>query len=574
MLVFGDQARVCAPRPVIDELAEELAALEAEPAGLARHARLVDVFITAGELAQGLADRAHPTIDGRDAQGDAAMRVLVALAAAIDASWSGGFAARAEDTARETLAALARLDGWPDEIHARHAEGYAFYALYPEAYLAAARRAPAAPHQVIGIRSIGTGLAALIAAVTGARLPSSVRPHGDPFARRITVVPALLAEWAAAPGIAIADEGPGLSGSSFGAVLDVLEARGVALDRITCFPSHAGSLGPAASAVHRARWARVARHVVDVDALLLDTGTLARWITALVGPLAEPLEDLSAGAWRTACFAAEASWPAAIRAQERRKLRVHTPTGRWLARFVGLGGDGARALARARRLAAAGFVPEVAGLCHGFLIERWIEATPLSVVTLSGDARRDLVDHVGRYLGFRARHLPAGPGRGASLTRLAEMVARNTELGLGAPIALPGSTAALEPRVRPVEIDGALHAHEWLVRGDGALIKADAIDHHAAHDLIGCQDIAWDVAGAVIELALSAGEQVRLIAVIDETSGRPVDPALLAFLRPCYLAFQLGRHALAATGDLDEAPRLRAAVARYAAQLTGSAGGG
>jgi hypothetical protein len=572
MLVFGDHVRRCDPRAALDELAGELVAIESEPPSLARHARIVGAFIAAGELAQGLADRAHPACDGRDAQGDAAMRVLVALAGAIDASWAAGFAAQLAP-ARACVAALAGLGGWPEQISARRAEGYAFYAVYPEAYLAAARRAversspPCRPDHVIGIRSIGAGLAALISAVTGASLPSTVRPHGDPFARRIAVEPALLAEWTAAPRIAIADEGPGLSGSSFGAVLDVLEASGVALDRIACFPSHGNALSPAASEAHRARWARVARHVVDVDTLLLGDGTLARWIAELVGPVDPALEDLSAGAWRAACFASEAAWPAAIRAQERRKLRARGRGGSWLARFVGLGRDADRALARARQLHRAGFVPEPAGLCHGFLVERWLDSTPLSVALPTGDARRRLIDHVGGYLGFRARHLPAGPDRGASLARLAEMTARNTALGLGAPIAPPGAPAALEPRVHAVEIDGALHAHEWLVRGDGTIIKADALDHCAAHDLIGCQDIAWDIAGATAELSLSSDEQSRLIAVVGEASGRLVDPELLAFLRPCYLAFQLGRHALAATHDLAEAPRLVAAVERYAALL-------
>ena len=34
---------------------------------------------------------------------------------------------------------------------------------------------------------------------------------------------------------------------------------------------------------------------------------------------------------------------------------------------------GARKLARARSLHAAGFTPEVAGFRHGFLVERWID---------------------------------------------------------------------------------------------------------------------------------------------------------------------------------------------------------
>jgi hypothetical protein len=127
----------------------------------------------------------------------------------------------------------------------------------------------------------------------------------------------------------------------------------------------------------------------------------------------------------------------------------------------------------------------------------------------------------------------------------------------------------LAPRVHRIEIDGRLHAWEWLVRDDGALIKADALDHHAAHDLVGCQDLTWDLAGAAVELGLSAAEQQRLAAIAGETAGRAVDPELLAFARPCYLAFQLGRHALGrgwTAGD-GEAARLEAAVDRYAAQL-------
>ncbi|WP_431268207.1 hypothetical protein [Dankookia sp. P2] len=62
------------------------------------------------------------------------------------------------------------------------------------------------------------------------------------------------------------------------------------------------------------------------------------------------------------------------------------------------------------------------------------------------------------------------------------------------------------------------------------------MDHHAAHDLIGCQDIAWDVAGAMVELGLDP--------VL------PVDRGLLGFLLPCYCAFQLGAWTMA----LDAAP--------------------
>jgi hypothetical protein len=192
---------------------------------------------------------------------------------------------------------------------------------------------------------------------------------------------------------------------------------------------------------------------------------------------------------------------------------------------------------------------------------------PLATARLDRTARRRLVERVGRYLGFRARELTAGPDRGASPARLAEMFHRNTSLALAAAPALPGSPAELATHARPIEIDGRLHAWEWLVCDGGALVKTDALDHHAAHDLVGCQDVAWDVAGAAVELDLDAGEQQRLAAIVGETSGRTVDPDLLAFVGPCYLAFQLGRHALAIGSEPSESRRLEAAVARYRARL-------
>jgi hypothetical protein len=112
-----------------------------------------------------------------------------------------------------------------------------------------------------------------------------------------------------------------------------------------------------------------------------------------------------------------------------------------------------------------------------------------------------------------------------------------------------------------------MHAWEWLVTPDGELVKTDAADHCAAHDLIGCQDAAWDVAGASIELGLDANELASALA----RRGSPIDPALSRFYEPCYLAFQLGSHSMAArsieSGAPDEAARLRRAADTYARQL-------
>jgi hypothetical protein len=553
MLVYGDRTRHCDPRVVIAELRGRLECVRSAPPGLERHAQLVAAFVDASSIIQGLIDAAvGDGPDRRCAIADTGMAYLVELARIVAHSWDHGFGVA-------PLPPLELAAPFPDEIAIRRAEGHAFYALYPEAFAAAASGVDI--RHVIGIRSIGCGLAAIVAAATNAPIPATVRPRGDPFARRIVVVPALLDEWTRdrhAP-IAIVDEGPGMSGSSFGAVVDALEDRGAT--RIACFPSHRNDLGPAASERHRTRWSKLPRHVVELEDLIV--APLARWIAELVGPLDGPLEDIGAGRWRAHRYPSEDRWPPSVIGQERRKFLARTRDGgRWIARFVGLGHSGERAIARARALSAAGFSPEIAGTCHGFLVERWHEAG-------FGEPRRSpgFLGHLGRYLGRRARMLAGAADRGATREQLVAMTRRNTTLALvGAGDDLD-RWSRMTPQLCPVEIDGRLHAWEWLTCGDRWL-KADAIDHCDAHDLVGCQDISWDLAGAVHELGLEPDAENRLARMVADESGRAIDPEARTFLRPAYLAFQLGRHAIAIdTVDVREASRLRRAVGVYALAL-------
>jgi hypothetical protein len=188
-------------------------------------------------------------------------------------------------------------------------------------------------------------------------------------------------------------------------------------------------------------------------------------------------------------------------------------------------------------------------------------------------SRKSLVDQVGAYLGFRARHFPAAEHQGASLDDLRRMAIYNTSQALGEAAAASLEQSLADPsilahKVRRICTDNRLHAWEWLVSGD-KLIKTDALDHSAAHDLVGHQDVSWDVAGAIVELDLSDNEASQLCRIVRQESGRAVDQALLAFMLPCYLAFQLGAHLMAAgaLGDGPEAARLHQAADRYARVL-------
>ena len=183
---------------------------------------------------------------------------------------------------------------------------------------------------------------------------------------------------------------------------------------------------------------------------------------------------------------------------------------------------------------------------------------------VAGIGRGAIVDHLGRYLAIRA-NLDVEGRAGASIAALADMLAVNAGEALGADAGREAAArwrphaATLAAMVRRRLTDNRLQAWEWLVTPDGRLLKTDAVDHHAGHDLIGCQDIAWDVAGAIVEFDLDGDEAARVTRAVRGATGRAVPPALLGFATDAYLAFQIGACDLAA-GRADEVDRTRLAA--------------
>jgi hypothetical protein len=555
-----------------------LGSVNASAPGLVGHEALVAVFVAASQLLQGVAD-AEMKATGEDdvtPSQRAGMALLLTLAQAIASSWRGGVA-EVEASSWSVLERWAALR-LPDEIRGKTAEGYAHYALYPEAsFEAATRCAWSAPPRVLGLRSIGTGLAAMVAVGAGARLqPLTLRPVGPPFGRQLRLSGRLRSEiLSSGTPFAVVDEGPGLSGSSFGAVGDLLEAGGVSRDRVVYFPSHAGEPGPQADPTHLKRW-RLARRVVTAfDAPALGEGAPARrldgWVSELVGPALEPRRDFSGGRWRKARGLDAPATPSL----ERHKFLYRTASGQWLAKFAGLGADGATKARQAGLLAAAGFSPPVAGLRHGFLIEAWQGGgQPLNPVRHD---RGRLLDHLARYLAFRARRFPATPQDGAAMSDLLEMARINAAEALGAETgaAIGEHLVRLSRSVsagRPVAIDGRLHAWEWVLTPDGRLLKTDAVDHAYGHDLVGCQDIAWDIAGAGIELDLSDDETAWLARAVERLDGGETPPARLALHGALYAAFQLGLWTVGQDRDPENARRIAVHAERYRRALLAFAG--
>jgi hypothetical protein len=538
----------------------------------ARHDMLVGAFIEMGKLSQAVADLqfARRGLDEVDTERDACDRVLLRLAALVETSWRCSSACM-KDELQCAKAAILQLD-LQQFLRLREPEGYGYYAVYPECYIEAARRSGLGPDlMVIGIRSIGTGLAAIVAAAVGSRSLTTVRPFGHPFARKVAIGPRLATFLISHQQgeFAIVDEGPGLSGSSFAAVARWLSHKGIDENRIHFFPSHDNAPGPMAEPETRRLWRNANRHVIAADDLILYNPRRADVIAGIehdIGPLQGPPIDIGAGAWRAKAIAATEDWPPVDCRFERRKFLVLTANGSWLAKFAGLGRFGQEKYARARALAEAGFCPPVSGLYHGFTLERFLQRGPVVI------EREHLIRRIARYLSFRAVHLVPSTS-GASLVDLRTMARTNCGelLGSGEADLLCdrlGGAEELEALVVPADIDGRLHAWEWLVDCDGVLRKTDAVDHGCGHDLVGHQDASWDLAGAIVEFDLDAGEMEILFETFHKCTARAVHRGLVDFLTLCYLAFQAGLWTSAMDGALDEEKgRIGRLVERYVHKL-------
>ena len=416
----------------------------------------------------------------------------------------------------------------PRSITVRQPEGFAFYSVYPELYRDAAMRflREHSPSTciVIGIRSIGATLSRIVAETVHASFRFTVRPRGHPFNREVRLSAPLqdrLREMARLAWFLVVDEGPGLSGSSFISVASELERLGVPAQRIVLFPSHDPNPENFVSNKAKENWRRYPLYVQPFPA------------DRFVPPGAD---DISGGAWRHLVFNNEADFPAVQPWHERRKY-LHE--GR-MWKFAGLAHFGRSKYDRALRLQE--FCPVACEFRNGFLATEWLEAKP---ATLTGD----LLDTMAKYLAVVRAEFPTGqPVPGEALER---MIEQNT-----------GESVEAPQEGVVVGIDGRMLPHEWLQLPRG-YVKTDALDHHDDHFFPGCQDIAWDIAGAAVEW----GFPVEALA--DRYLRLRQDATLhnrLPFYRTAYCAYRYGycQMALESLGDSVEGSRFRKLQPRYA----------
>lgn len=494
---------------------------------------------------------------------------------------------------RHLRRALDALQDAPDlAVTVKLPEGFSLHALYPEQYVAAAGQwlaEHAAQREqgavVVGVRSIGTTLAAVVATVLRAAgwpvQSFTVRPGGHPFARRVALDGIALAPHAWA---LVVDEGPGISGSSLAATAAALAAAGLARANIVFLPGHGNGPGGAGSEEVQSWWRDTPCYVAGSAALTFGGRPLYAALAAALPEPASDWENLSGGTWRRQVYADEREWPAICTAFERVKYRCTLAGGRRvLFKFLGLAahspGLASTAAAAADLLAQrnrAGLAPPVLGATLGFVATEWVEGAPVTIDAATdaaidaapAPARLQMAARLGDYIA-RVAGPPLGEAELAAATaRLREMLYQNTLEALGeAPAA---RTRRLGDSVQPGCArygDGRLQPHEWIDCG-GSLRKVDGVGHDYDHTLVGAQPVAWDIAGAVVEWQLDAAGGAQLLAAFAAAGGGAIAAPVLRFYQAAYLALRAGQCSLAAAvHDPYERDRLLAAYERYRNQL-------
>jgi len=427
-------------------------------------------------------------------------------------------------------------------------EGFAYYALHPLAYADVMREIPVCESLlVVGIRSIGTTLSAMAAATARARGISveriTVRPQGHPYNRSaeftsdqmIAVGKAI----SCGANFAVVDEGPGLSGSSFLAVAEALERAGAPAGKIILVSSHPPNVEALCANDVARRWRRF--RCVPV------AGEARRPAAAV--------DFVGGGHWRDRLIANEFAWPSSWTSFERLKyLSPAERDQRRMFKFAGLGHYGEVVFEREWRIGAAGFGPMPRAESDGFVSYPWIEGRPLSASGLSSE----ILIRLAEYCAFRQHAFAVDL---SDLNVLQQMVDHNLhELGLDSAVEL-----CLK---HPVIVDGRMQPHEWLLSKEGKLLKTDSGSHGDDHFFPGPTDIAWDLAGAIIEWQMNEEQTMEFLDHYCHVSRDDASARIDGFIK-AYAAFRSAYCLMAANAmsGSDEQTRLQRAANGYRAVL-------
>jgi hypothetical protein len=214
---------------------------------------------------------------------------------------------------------------------------------------------------------------------------------------------------------------------------------------------------------------------------------------------------------------------------------------------------------RARKLHELGFGPDCGTPEFGFGIYPLAQGRILQ----RDDLSRDLLSHMARYCAVRGREFPATDGHAAH-SKMEEMARFNFQEEFGdslPPLDLPDGALASRS---PIISDARMQPHEWFCTDDGRVLKLDGAEHGDDHFFPGPTDIAWDLAGAIVEWKLSPEATDTLVREYRRVSGDRVEQRVPAFVA-AYASFRMGycKMAAEAVRGSGEEHRLLRAYERY-----------
>jgi hypothetical protein len=560
MIVYGDPSFHASISALASELASRAREASVAPGAIARSLdRIRRLLIRAGQLEQAVEDSGDLESDLLRAVRSSTDRAAEAFHAIWTSKPDAAQVIAAIRSIEEGLCGMSGPNLPATLVWVKVPEGFAFYTLFPEQYFASAMAWSGAQKSrsgsviVIGIRSIGTTLSAIVRAQLAESgwdvRRMTVRPGGHPFDRKVTLHRDALAGIQHA---LIVDEGPGASGSSMAAVARGLAVAGFDSSRISFLPGHHGEPGPQASAEVRRWWADTPRYVVPLDDLRWNGLTLQEQLAERTRSFfpesaLDRIEDLSGGKWRDLQFANSDSPPPAFPAFERTKYRHVLRDGRAvLWKFVGLDGGAQKTMAQLSARADAGWTARPLGTAFGFVALPWIAGTPLSRRAFSSE----LIDQMGRYIRESAGPVMSREELSNGFERLREMLYWNAMESLGQDAGQRANELSkhamhlLASQSHFSYGDGRLAPCEWIRTPRGALQKVDCAGHDADHTMVGRLPLVWDVAGAAIEWKMDKESACSLLSTANASN---VHPGLFDFHRAAYAALRMGMASMSRT---------------------------
>ncbi len=336
----------------------------------------------------------------------------------------------------------------------------------------------------------------------------------------------------------VVDEGPGMSGSSFLSVGDALLSTGVPRSRITFLgtrePNPSSLTAPDAAQrwpAYRSYYTRPTKHLPP-----------------------EAKHFVAGGIWRGHVYADQQQWPASWLQMER--LKFFSADHDMVFKFEGYGRFGQAVHYRSRCVAEGGFGPMPIRFEEGFGVYPMLPGRSLNL----GDSSSAILQRLADYCALRSRTMHTSFPTNVELETMLRFNVKE-EFGID----LPASASELRV-LKPVIADGRMLPHKWI-DSNGILLKLDSAIHGDDHFFPGPTDIAWDLAGTIVEWALDDKDARLLLDYYHRSSGDNASDRIAPYL----LAYSIFRTAFckmasASMEGSEEEARLVRDYYRYRAQ--------